>query len=89
MLELADEHLGIDDAARSDDRLLPGDHPTRGRADLEGLVTDDDRVTGVRPSLVTADEIGALREQVDDLAFTLVAPLRTDDNGGRHVLQSA
>ena len=63
---------------------LPRDHAARRLADLERLVADDDRVPGVRPALVAADEIGTLREQVDDLALALVSPLRADDDGRGH-----
>ena len=84
LVELRDQHLRVDDAARADHRELAGDHPARGRADLERLLADDDRVPGVRPALVAADEIRTLREQVDDLALALVAPLCADDDGRRH-----
>ena len=57
-------------------------------ADLVRLLADDDRVPGVRAALVAADEVGVLGEQVDDLALALVAPLRADDHGRRHVGQS-
>ena len=67
---------------------LPGDDPGRDLADLVGLVLDDDRVARVRATLVTADEVGLLGEQVDDLALALVAPLRADDDGRGHVRQS-
>ena len=40
---------------------------------------------GVGAALVAADEVGLLREQVDDLALALVAPLRPDDDGRGHV----
>ena len=79
---------GIDDAARSDRAPLPGDDPGRDLPDLVGLVVDDDGVAGVRPALVAADQIGLLREQVDDLALPLVAPLRADDDGRGHAGQS-
>ena len=40
------------------------------------------------PALVAAHEVGLLGEQVDDLAFPLVAPLRPDDHGRGHVAHS-
>ncbi len=79
---------GIDDAARTDRAPLARDDARRDLADLVRLVADDDRVAGVRTALVAADEIGVLREQVDDLPLPLVAPLRTDDDGRRHARQS-
>ena len=59
--------------------------PRRNLPDLVGLVADDDRVAGVRTALVAADEIGVLREEVDDLSLPFVAPLRADDDGRGHV----
>ena len=89
VVELGDQHLGVDDAAATDDGDLAGDDPARRGADLERLVADDDCVPGVRPALVTADHIKPLRKQVDDLALALVTPLCADDNGRRHVAKSA
>ena len=75
---------GIDDAAGADHALLAGTMPDGICAELVRLVADDDRVPGVRPAVVAADDVGVLREQVDDLALALVAPLRADDHGRRH-----
>ena len=84
VVELVDHDLRVDDAAGADRGRLAGDDPRRDLADLVRLAVDDDRVPRVRPALVAADEVGVLGEQVDDLALPLVAPLRTDDHGGRH-----
>src|SRR5581483_6992767 len=56
----------------------------RRLADLERLAVRDDRVARVGAALVAADDVRTLREQVDDLAFPLVAPLRANDDGRRH-----
>jgi hypothetical protein len=85
LVELGDQHLGIDDAAVADHARLAADDPTRQCADLVRLVADDDRVAGVRAALVAADDVGVLGEQVDDLALALVAPLRAHDDCGGHV----
>ena len=85
LVELGDQHLRVDDAAVADHARLAADDPARQRADLVRLVADDDRVAGVRAALVAADDVGVLGEQVDDLALPLVAPLRPDDDGRRHV----
>ena len=84
LVELVEQHLRVDDAAGADHRGLARDDAARRLADLERLVADDDRVPGVRPALVAADDIGLLGEQVDDLALALVAPLRPDDHGRGH-----
>ena len=87
VVELGDQHGGVDDATCADRARLALDDPRRDRADLVDLVADDDRVPGVRPTLVAADEVGLSGEQVDDLALALVAPLRADDHSRRHVPQ--
>ena len=63
---------------------LPRRIPDGHVAELVRLAVGDDRVAGVRAALVAADEVGVLREQVDDLALALVAPLRADDHGRGH-----
>src|SRR5207248_341023 len=88
VVELRDQDLGVDDAAVADHARLAPDDAARERADLVGLVADDDRMPGVRPALIAADHVRVLREQVDDLALPLVAPLRPDDDGRRHVPDS-
>src|SRR5207248_6011024 len=85
LVELGDQHLGIDDATVADDTRLAADDPARQGPDLVRLVTDDDRVAGVRAALIAADDVGVLGEQVDDLALPLVAPLRAHDDSGGHV----
>ena len=57
LVDLRQEDLGIDDAARADDARLAAEHATRDLPDLEGLAVDDDRVPGVRAALVAADEV--------------------------------
>ena len=39
-----------------------------------------DGVAGVRASLIAHDEVGALGEHVDDLAFAFIPPLGADDD---------
>ena len=88
VVELVDHDARVDDAAGADRRRLARDDARRDLPDLVRLAVDDDRVPCVRPTLVAADEVGVLGEQVDDLALALVAPLRTNDHGGRHVCHS-
>ena len=88
LVELRDEDAGIDDATGADRAALARDDAGRDLPDLVRLLADDDRVAGVRAALVAADEVGVLREQVDDLSLPLVAPLRADDHGGWHARQS-
>src|SRR5439155_27347854 len=84
VVELLDEDAGIDDAAGADHALLAPDDPGGQVPQLERLPAGDDRVAGVRPAVVAADEVAGLREQVDDLALALVSPLRADDHGRGH-----
>jgi hypothetical protein len=62
IVELSDQNFGIDDATGTDHGDLPRDHSAWCRADLERLLADDDCVPGVRPTLVAADHIRALRK---------------------------
>src|SRR5262245_64181760 len=58
--------------------------PGRDQAQDELVPVHHDRVPGVRPTLVTDDVIRLGREEIDDLALALVAPLRAEDAEGRH-----
>ena len=84
LVELLDEDARVDDAAGADHALLPPEDPGGHVPELVGLAVGDDRVPGVRPAVVAADEIRVLGEQVDDLALALVAPLGADDHGRGH-----
>ena len=48
----------------------------------EGFVTDLHGMTGIRPALIPHHPIGALGEDVHQLPFSFIAPLRADDNDG-------
>ena len=52
--------------------------------ELELLAVADDRVAGVVAALEAHDRVGALGEQVGDLALALVAPLGADYDESRH-----
>ena len=84
LLQLLDEDARVDDAAGADHALLAPEDPRGHVPRLVGLAVDDDRVPGVRPAVVAADEIRVLGKQVDDLALALVAPLGADDHGRGH-----
>ncbi len=63
--------LGAEDAA-GDERQF------------ERLAAGDDGMAGIGPALVADDDIVLLGEQIDNLALGLVAPLQSDNTGGRH-----
>ena len=52
----------------------------------ERLVSNLNRVAGVMAALITDDDVEALREQIDNLALTFIAPLGADDSDN-HVLE--
>ena len=42
------------------------------------LSTDNDRVSGIISSLAANDNVGLIREKIDNLSFSFVTPLGTD-----------
>ena len=84
-IDLLEQRPGIDDDAVADDRDFLRPHDARGQqAELELDAVDDERMTGVMAALEAHDDIGALRQPVDDLAFALIAPLGADHRDIRH-----
>ena len=75
----------IEDHAGGDDALDLGAEDAAGdERQFEGLAAGDDGMAGIGPALVADDDIVLLGEQIDDLALGLVAPLQSDNTGGRH-----
>jgi hypothetical protein len=84
-LDLVGEHTGVDHDPVADHAELAGmEDPRRDQVEGELLAVADDRVAGVVAALETHDHPRALREQVDDLALALIAPLGSDDCDSRH-----
>ena len=80
-LDLLNQMMRIEHDAVADDRELARPHDAGGQErELEDLPVDDQRMAGVVAALKAHDHIGADRKPVDDLAFTLVAPLGADDH---------
>src|ERR1700752_1375998 len=50
-------------------------NPRRQQVKHKRLIADLDRVSGVVPTLVARHDLETLSEQIDDLAFSFVAPL--------------
>ncbi len=67
-----------------------GIHDTAGDQ-REGvlLLTHDDGVAGVVAPLEPDHDVGVLCEEVSDATLAFVAPLGTQDNGGRHAASVA
>jgi hypothetical protein len=76
LIDFLEERLRIDDNAVADHA---GDacvqHAGRDQMQHELLSLDEHRVPGVVAALRAGDDLKAWREQVDDLALALVAPL--------------
>ena len=78
---------------RVDHHAVPQDEPAvfagdaRGKkVELEHALTKHHRVTCVVAALKSGHHARAFGQPVHQLAFALVAPLRTQDDGCRHVL---
>ncbi len=54
--------------------------PEGDEMENELLLPDLDRVAGVVAALGADDDVGLLRQNVDDLALPLIAPLGADQN---------
>src|SRR5918994_4666191 len=84
-VDLAGQHARVDYDAVPDRADLAGvEDPRRGQVELERLAVADDCVPGVVAALEADDYLGTLRQQVDDLAFALIAPLGADYDLSRH-----
>ncbi len=68
-----------DDTVADDGQFAPTDHSRRQQAQLVGHAVDDEGMSRVVAPLKADHHVGAFRKPVDDLAFSLVAPLRTDN----------
>ncbi|MNC94513.1 hypothetical protein D3C83_113870 [compost metagenome] len=79
-VNLVDQDFRIDDHAIADDaELVRVEGAGRDQMQDRFLAVDHQRMAGVVAALKADDDIGVAGKQIDDLAFTLVAPLGTDD----------
>ena len=79
--DLGNEGMRIEHDAVADDRQLALAHDARWKQrQLVDLAIDDQRMAGIVAALEADDDIGPLRQPVDDLALAFVAPLRADDH---------
>ena len=89
VLEFLFELPRVDHHAIGQDRFgLLVQHTARKEVEFVGHIRQDNRVTGVRAALITHNEIGFRREEIDDFSFAFVTPLRPDDDNSRHVFLS-
>ena len=83
--DLLEQRVRIDHHAVAQHARLAGMADTGGHeVGDELLAVDHERVAGIRSAAVAHDDIGALGEQIDDLALALITPLSADDDDDRH-----
>ncbi len=89
LVDLGEERLRIDDDPVADGARhvrVENSRRQEPQNDLRGA--DIHRMTGVVPALIARDDGEVRRQQIDDLAFAFISPLRTEysDVHGRHIL---
>jgi hypothetical protein len=84
-VDFADQRMRVDHHAIADDGELARTDDARGQErQLVADTVDDQRVAGIVAALEADHHVGAFRQPVDNLAFSLVTPLRPDDNHVGH-----
>ena len=90
LVQLARQHLRVDHDAVADRAQLAGiEDPGRDQVELPVHAVAHDGVPGVVAALEADHEIRLLREEVDDLALALVAPLGAHDHDSGHVVEES
>src|SRR5206468_10795850 len=80
LVDLGEQRLRIDhDAVADDARDAAMQNARRNQTQDELRAVDVDGVAGVVAALKPRDEREVRREQVDDLSFSLITPLRSKD----------
>jgi hypothetical protein len=51
---------------------------------LVRLVADNDRVSGIRPALITDDDLKPRCQQIDEFSLRLISPLQPNHTSSRH-----
>src|SRR5262249_46497494 len=75
-----EQRARIDHHAIADNGLYPAENTTRDQLQDIFPIANKDRVAGIMATLVSRDNIEAIREKVDNFAFSLIAPLRAKHN---------
>jgi hypothetical protein len=84
-VELVGEDLRVDHHAVADRAQPPRiEDPGGDQVQLPRHAVADDRVSGVVAALEADHQVGALGEEVGDLALALVAPLGAHDDDAGH-----
>ena len=80
LIYFCEQRLRIDDDAVADDARDAGMQDAgRNQTQDELPAVDVHRVAGVVSALIAGDDRKVRREQVDDLAFAFIAPLRAEN----------
>src|SRR6185437_4184199 len=83
--DLVEEGLRIEHHTVADHgKLGRTQHARRQQRELVGFAVDDEGMTGIVPALESHDDVGLLRQPIDDLALSFVAPLGADDDNIGH-----
>ena len=84
--DLFDQMPWVQHHTIADDRQLATAHNTRRqRVQLIDLAVDHEGMARVMAPLESCDDVSALAEPIDDLAFSLIAPLGADDDDVCHI----
>jgi len=79
---LVEESRGVQHDSVADDAFAAGTEDAAGNKLQNELPTvNDDGVAGVMAASVSSDNGKLFREDVDDLAFTFIAPLGSEEDG--------
>jgi hypothetical protein len=86
VVDFVGQHAWVDDDAVANHAgLARVQDAARDQVELPGLAFAHDRVPGVVAALEADDHVGALGQQVNDLALAFVAPLGANDHDPGHV----
>jgi hypothetical protein len=89
MLDFVNNRSGINHHPGPDDTAGASmEHPGRDLMKDVFLLIDYDRVSGVRSTLTANHHVHLGGQEVDNLAFALIAPLHANDGYNRHNLFS-
>ena len=81
LVDFGEQRLGIEHDAVADRAAHARvQNAARNLVQNERVFTQIDGVAGVRAALIADHPVGALGENVDELALPFIAPLRTDDD---------
>ncbi len=88
-IDLAKQRGWVDDQTVSDHSFFSGTQDAaRNQLEDEFFFADEDRVARVVSALIARDNIEPFGEEIDDFAFTLIAPLRAEDDYVSHFDQT-